>query len=353
MSRFKTCLHREWRHLIAITPSERPWQMPVAAALASGLPLAMAAAFDRLNYGFTASLAGLVFLYLPATALSHRMTRIAVCALGMAACYTLGLLCHFTPWLTVPTLAGLTMLVTLLIRRHAVGPPGSLFFVMAAAIGAETPMETRQLPVMVGWFCSGAMLACLIALVYSLHSLRHRKPKPVHRSPQPTFDGIVFDAVIIGACVGISLGLAHLLRLEKSYWVPVACLAVIQGTTLRAVWNRQVHRIIGTTLGLVLAWAILSLPLNDWLIAALVTGLMFVIEMMVVRHYAVATLFITPLGILLAEAATLGDTPAATLIAARFYDTLLGAFVGFLGGGCLHSPRFRQIASRPVRRFFP
>lgn len=305
-----------------------------------------------MNHGFIASLAGLVFLYLPATGLSHRMKQISACALGMAACYALGLLCHATPWVKVPTLAGITMLVTILVRRYQVGPPGSLFFVMVAAIGADTPMETRQLPFMVGWFCSGAVLACLIALIYSFHSLRHHQPTPAPKHPRPAFVDLVFDAVIIGACVGLSLALAHLLRLEKSYWVPVACLAVIQGTTLRAVWNRQVHRIIGTTLGLLLAWAILSLPLNAWLIAALVTGLMLVIETMVVRQYVVAAMFITPLGILLAEAANLGATPAAALITARFYDTLLGAFVGFLGGVCIHSPRFRQMAGRPLRRFF-
>lgn len=349
MFRFNTWVRHEWHHLTAITPSDRPWQMPVAAALASGVPLVLAAAFDRMNAGFTASLAGLVFLYLPATALSHRMKQIAACALGMTVCYTLGLLCHFTPWLKVPVLAGMTMLVTMLIRRYKVGPPGSLFFVMVAAISADTPMATRQIPVMVGWFGTGAMFACLIAFIYSLHRLRHHQPKPEPSHRKPSFEPDVFDAVVIGTSVGLSFALAQLLDLERSYWVPVACIAVIQGTTLRAVWNRQVHRIIGTTVGLLLAWAVLSLPLNPWIIAALVTGLMLVIETMVVRQYAVAAMFITPLGILLAEAADLGATPAAELIAARFYDTLLGALVGFLGGVCLHRPRFRQMAGRPLR----
>lgn len=349
MFRFKTWLHQEWRHLTAITPSDRPWQMPVAAALASGVPLAFGAAFDRLEDGLTASLSGLVFLYLPQTALRDRMKRIAACALGMAACYALGLLCHFTPWFTAPALACITMVVTLFVRRHAVAPPGSLFFIMVAAIGADTPMEIRQWPLRVGWFGSGAMLACLIALIYSLLSLRHHKLPAAPRTPRPAFDSIALDAVIIGTSVGLSVALAQLMRLEKSYWVPVACIAVIQGTTLRAVWNRQVQRIIGTTLGLLWAWAVLSLPLHPWLITALVTVLMLVIETLVVRQYMVAAMFITPLGILLAEAATLGETPAAMLVTARFFDTLLGAFVGFLGGACLHDPRFRRIGDRALR----
>ena len=116
--------------------------------------------------------------------------------------------------------------------------------------------------------------------------------------------------------------------------MPVGCLAVIQGTTLRAVWNKQVHRVIGTGIGLFVTWAILLLPLDKWSIGGLVMLLTFVIEMAVVRHYAFAAIFITPLSILLAEATMLGQRPAGALIAARFFDTALGGMVGFIGGVC-------------------
>ena len=39
------------------------------------------------------------------------------------------------------------------------------------------------------------------------------------------------------------IDVAALLGLEKAYWVPVSCLAVMQGVTLRASWQRNVHRI--------------------------------------------------------------------------------------------------------------
>lgn len=34
-----------------------------------------------------------------------------------------------------------------------------------------------------------------------------------------------FDAVVIGAFVGLSLLLAQMLALQRPYWVPVSCLA--------------------------------------------------------------------------------------------------------------------------------
>ena len=141
--------------------------------------------------------------------------------------------------------------------------------------------------------------------------------------------------------------------MEKAYWVPVSCLAVIQGSSLRAVWNRQLHRIVGTSLGLLVAWGLLLLPLDKWTVSLTMMALSFIIELTVVRHYAFASIFITPLTILLAEAATLGQGSTASLIQARFFDTMLGCLVGLAGGICLHHPRFRMVVGNALRWLFP
>jgi len=101
--RFLELLKEQLRLLLTINPSDRRWQMPIAAALATGLPLFVGAWFDRLDYGLVSSLGGLVFLYLPATPLSHRMVTLMACAFGMLACYTLGLMSHFLPWSAATT----------------------------------------------------------------------------------------------------------------------------------------------------------------------------------------------------------------------------------------------------------
>lgn len=200
----------------------------------------------------------------------------------------------------------------------------------------------------------GCVLSCIIAFCYSLLVLRLRAPKPVEPLPAPTFDYVVFDAIVIGLFVGLSLALAQLLQLERPYWVPVSCLAVIQGASLRAVWNRQAQRVLGTCVGLLLSWGLLLwLPLTPWNMALTMMVLTFVIEMMVVRHYGFAAVFITPMTILLAEAATLGHGSVGLLIQARFADTVLGCGIGLLGGMCLHSPRFRRVAGAWLRGAFP
>jgi uncharacterized membrane protein YccC len=79
-------------------------------------------------------------------------------------------------------------------------------------------------------------------------------------------------------------------------------------------------------------------------------ALTFVLEVAVVRHYAFAAICITLLTLLLAEAATLGHAAPSAPIQARFFDTVLGCFVGLVGGICLHSPRFRKVVARQGRR---
>lgn len=346
-------LREEWRHLTRMNTSDRPWQMPVAAALSSGLPIMVGAATDHLAYGMVASLGGMVFLYLPGTPLHHRMVTLMACAFGLIACYTLGLVCHFFPLALTPLLALLTMLVTMVVRFYRLGPPGAVFFVMAASLAAFTPTSVLEAPMRIGLITLGCLQAALIAFIYSLVHLRVRAPLPVEPLPAPTFDFVIFDSIVIGASVGLSLAIAQALQMPRAYWAPISCLAVVQGVTLRAVWNRQVHRIAGTGVGLGLAWALISLPLDAWSIAVLIILLSFIIETLVVRHYGVAVVFITPVTILLAEAATLGAEPAGAVIEARFFDTVLGCLVGLAGGFCLHSHTFRERAGGQIRRLVP
>lgn len=343
----------ELRTLGRVNRSDRPWEMPISAALASGLPLFIGIAAGEPGLGLVAALGGQVFLYLPPTRLSHRMAWLMACGFGMSGSYALGILSHGFPALALPLLVVITMVVMMICRFYAVPPPGSLFFVMAAAIGAFSPVTGRAALAQVGAFTLGSVLALAIAFVYSLHIVSRRGvPQPTPK-PEPEFDFVVLDSLVIGAFVGLSLLVAMLLHVDRPYWVPVSCLAVIQGASLRAVWTRQLHRIVGTTVGLLLFLAVAKLPLNLWAIAGLITALTFIIETLVVRHYALATVFITPLAILLAEAAYLPQLPPEGIVQARWVDTVIGCLVGLVGGACLHSPRFRGAVRAGLQWLLP
>jgi uncharacterized membrane protein YccC len=352
LARARGLLARELQHLARVNASSRPWAMPVAAALASGLPILIGAWRGDLAHGLVASLGGLVFLYLPGTALSHRMAWLMACAFGLVASYALGILSNAYQPLTIPVLALIAIVVTMVCRFYAVPPPGSLFFVMAASIGAYTPASGLAAILQVGLVGMGCVLAVGIAFVYSLWMLRRFAPAPAP-APVTDFDVVVVEPVLIGGFVGLSLALAQALQLPRPYWVPVSCMAVIQGASLRAVWVRQFHRIAGTAVGLLVFWALAALPLDAWRIALLLTALTFVVESLVVRHYGLAVIFITPLTILLADAAHLGTQSPQALMQARLVDTVVGCLAGLAGGICLHSTSVRDRLGAVLRRLLP
>jgi hypothetical protein len=353
MNPLRELLARELRELARINASNRPWEMPLAAAAASGLPILIGAAYGELGHGLVASLGGMVFLYLPAASLSHRMAWLMACAFGLVASYTLGILSNVYEPLTIPVLAVIAAVVTMVCRFYAVPPPGSLFFMMAAAIGAYTPARALEAVTQVGLLSMGCVLAVAIAFVYSLYLLRRDAPAAAPPREVPSFEVVVVEPVLIGGFVGLSLAVAQLLQLQRPYWVPVTCLAVIQGVSLRAVWTRQFHRIAGTALGLLVFWGLTALPLDAWGVAIVLTVLTFVIETLAVRHYALAVVFITPLAILLAEGTHLASEGPQAVMQARLVDTVLGCLVGLAGGACLHSAALRGRLTAVLRRWLP
>src|SRR5690606_3834644 len=128
-----------------------------------------------------------------------------------------------------------------------------------------------------GYFVVGCIWACAIAVIYSIHALRHRSPLPVRAPSARHRHAAAVDAVIMGVFVGASLAVAAALELERAYWVPVSCLAIMQGVTMRASWSRNVHRIVGTAIGIGLTWVLYPLVSGVWAVAIAVTVLTFLI----------------------------------------------------------------------------
>lgn len=315
--------------------------MPVAAALASCGPLWLGAGLGHLDRGLVAAMGGLLFLYLPATPWGSRMATLGTQGLSMVGCYAVGELARQLSGGTVPLLALLAAGVCLQCRRHRVGPPGALFFVLPACVAAYAPAQGPDSGLRLALFAAGAVWAWGVAAAYSLDQLRRRPPAQAARGPALAAEPLLYDALILGWLVGLSLLLAQWLGLARPYWAPVSCL-VVQGATLRLTWDRQLQRLLGTGLGMLLAWGLLQRPLDAWTLCALMTLLTIAAETAIVRHYGLAVVFITPLTIFLAEAAHLGDTAPAVLVQTRFWGTLLGCWVGLAGAGLLHSTRCRQ-----------
>lgn len=327
----------------------RAWHMPVMAAIATSFPIFLGAYFDQLSSGLVASLGAMVFLNLPYQGtFFFRMTQVLACSFGFVACYAVGLITHLEPRLTLPLLFFVTFWVALFGRYFRLTPPAGTFILMAAAIALFMPIAPLQIPFYIGLIGLGCLFSGVIACIYTL-SLFAGGKQNTHSEPFAYRDDMMVDSALVATTVTASLAVALLLDMSRPYWVTVSCFTIITGMTVLSIWTKQLQRVIGTFFGMAVAWGLLLFDLNPWQVAIAMLLLVVIIETLVVRNYALAIAFVTPLTILMAEySSQVVHTANAetSVIIARFWDTLLGCVIGLLGGMIIHSRRLRPSLHR-------
>lgn len=133
-------------------------------------------------------------------------------------------------------------------------------------------------------------------------------------------------AVVLAA----SALIANAFRLGHAYWVPLSCAAVLLGSTAVATFHRAVQRSLGTFIGLLAASLILYAKPEGYVLIIANMLFTFCTELLIVRNYAFAILFITPNALLMAEAsAPIADV--ASFAGARLANVVLGSVIGLLG----------------------
>ena len=137
------------------------------------------------------------------------------------------------------------------------------------------------------------------------------------------------SAARMGVAVAVAVGIGHALGLGHAYWVGLTVAAVLQGSNLALTRSRVVQRVVGTGIGVVLAFALLGWGPPLWvavLAAALFQGM---VELVISTHYGLAVVGITVLALLLVHIGS-SDEDVAPLIGARLLDTAIGAGLALL-----------------------
>lgn len=347
---FTRFIKSEFHALLELKKSERLWHIPVLASLCVGIPLLIGLYFNRLDYGIIACTGGMVILYLPPTSLANRMITLVACSFGLAFSFGVSIAFSFNPVLSSIVLGLIAFSAHWITRYFEMKPPGGFFFVMIAAIAASMKFDFYTIPTRIGLIVMSGMLACVLAFFYSLYITK----KNVHKE-EPASLGTnkftkVMESLIIAVVMAASLLISHLLKLEKPYWVPISCAAVMQGISLHHIWQRSLQRILGTFIGLGVAWLLLKINMTPLTICISIMLLQFIVEMLIVRHYGLAVIFITPLTLFLAEAGSAMNADTDLLISTRLLDIVIGSTIGLIGGWFLHNQQVRESTERRIRK---
>lgn len=335
--------------------SDRLWQMPFFAGLSVGIVLFISVLMNRPDLGLVAMIGTMTFLYVPETPIYHKMILSMCCAFGIVASFSLGLLTQLLPSITPLVVFIVTMVSAQVVRYFSIAAPGFFFFTFAMVLGSYSPFKIGEFPMAIGLVAIGSMVANIMVLLYSLsviYLFKSHKPKPIPKVGEFGFGVTIIDPVIIATFVSGSMILQYLLGLERGYWVTLSCAAVMTAVTFKQVWIRQTQRILGTFVGVSFAYWLLHYTFTPLEFAILMMTLMFFSELIVVRNYALAMVFLTPYSTYLAEAASFMNYDPDLIIKARLLDITIGSFIGLIGGAVMRWEALRQILANILQKIF-
>ena len=339
------------RRLVSLGPSRVDHVPALRISLGLALPLTVLLLTGRIEWAMYVGFGAFTGIYSRYEPTALRFRRQSTAGVMLVVCVTLGAslaqLGEVLPpvaesWTTLMVSAVVAGLAATLVMVAGLKPGGAIFPLFAiAAIGAAPPAA----PIWVALLVSASAAALCVGLGLLGHWAGERHPGVVlstdHLHATRAERTAEFLRYTVAALAAGLLGL--LSGLPFPYWAQVAAVAPLAPLGYSAQVERGLQRVVGTTLGIVTTAFLLSFPAEPWQLVVWVVLLQFLAELYVLRNYAMALLFITPLALLMVQ---LGHPePAGPMLRARVLETAIGVAVGLvmiLGRRALERRRARQ-----------
>ncbi len=299
-----------------------------------GLPLLVLFACGRVDIAVYAAFGALTSLYGHSETAERRADTELVVGAGMVATIAVGAIYAATQgpaWLLG------TMLAAVVIGAGTLGtvmgwvPRGEIFFVLAFLVVAEIPLKPEQVGSAIAASAGGAGTAILLTLLGGKSALnararmRHLKTRAADGAAK--LDMRQHIVIIAAAAIGVvgAWFLALTLHIGHPFWSPVTVAALMPALTSSDIFRRTFQLVLGTLGGVCLAFLLFSTEPSVFALIVLITVFQGVAELFVVRNYAIALLFISPLAIGMSN---LGRGLAWTpLLVERLIEAGLGSVV--------------------------
>jgi hypothetical protein len=330
------------RSLFALPPGLAPrrW-IATRAALSIGVPFGALTLLGHEGIGLQAAAGAFVALFFASAGAAERAKALPIVGAALLACAALGVALSPWPWLLAAGLVAVAVCSSALAFAFRVGPPGPVFFVLSYGLSANITAVVDGSRITDPWtflaaITGGALFSYLVALTPLLRRAERSRPvRPLRELlPGPWLGAGERELILRIAVVAVlgTLATVALLDPHRAYWTVSAGVAVIGLTPSRgSSVVRGLHRTVGTLLGAALAVALAPLSTIPLLLVALLMLLQFGIELVVVRNYALALVFITPLVLLITAAAT-GTADVTGAAWERVIDTAIGSVLAVVTG---------------------
>lgn len=325
----------ELGRLIAVGPHAGAHRVAARAGVSILVPLLVVLALDRLDWSIYAAFGAFASLYGRERVDRPRLVLQLTAGAVMVATVTLGALVGVSAhrqWLSVPVAAVVAVTAAYLSARQGWHPPGSLFAVFGFAAVASIPADSGQVAVAAAVSACSAAFAIVVGNVGALW--RRVRRTALVTGPGRPIGGAVEGAWRYALQSGAGVLLAGLVAtgagIGRPYWAMVAAVVPLVAQELSVQVTRALHRVVGTGLGLGLAWLLFRLDLPGLALVGVVAGLQAGTELFVGRNYALALLCVTPLALMMVH--LVAPVPTGRLLADRGLETLIGVAVGVAVG---------------------
>ncbi|MDQ0578082.1 FUSC family protein [Streptomyces rishiriensis] len=321
--------------LLPLKPNTARVRVGVRAAVCAALPVALGAATGHTVTGLIASTGSLAALYSADAAPRREAFTVGSAAAVLVLSLACGTLAAHHPWPAVAVTALWTALVSYACTALAARPPGMMMFVLVCALGTVLPGNVLLLAAATA--ATGAA-ATLLSVLDQAWRTRRGQPEPVHNNRaarartaarlavafNPAGSPFVLMALRSAGAVATAGAVSILLGLERPYWAMATAAAVLsRGNQTSTAANRALQRLLGTLAGCLLAALLLMAHPRAWAAALVLAALTFATELFVSRNYALAMVFVTPMALLLVDAAGPAQ-PVGALLTSRAVETFLG-----------------------------
>ncbi|MEH0109403.1 FUSC family protein [Tersicoccus sp. MR15.9] len=313
------------REFFRFGPAQADHLSAARIAVGVAVPLLIVMLLGRTDLAVFAAFGSFTGIYAKRETLRRRMFHQSLAGLVILVCLAIGLGCAHAQ-VSGPTivLVGSVVAAVGAVIAANVGfkPSGSVFFVFAFTSIAALPTPPSFLSGMV--VAATTVIFCVVLGVLSrvLPGMGDGVAMPGGSfSPaQLAWHGSQFLVVaLVAGFLGQLSGAGH------SNWAMVAGIAAIAAPDAPARVSRAIHRVVGTLAGVALTAVILGVHPGPWPLAIVVVVLQFLGELFVIRHYATALIFITPLALCMVQ---LGNPmPVEQLVFSRAVETVIGAAV--------------------------
>lgn len=323
-----------WRAALTIDLGRTSVAAPLRVGIAIGLVLVVGGLTGHRDIAGFAALGALVSAFCRPDPYRARAGRLGAVAVGSIAAITVGGLLgalHASVPVQIIAIAALSGLAALAMGMLRIAGPGAVIFVFAAAAAVGSVHDVDMLIRAVAATAVGALVGAAASLGPWL--LDRTQPDHPHYESvwqlltQIPRKDLVSNSIRITIASAASAAVAAALGISHPMWAAMGAMAAMQGIAYHVTVTRGVQRLLGNIAGAAIAAVLLGVGLGYWGAVVAIIIFQIIAEVMATVNYALCSIAVTPMALLLTTLSA-GLPPAAALD--RVADTLIGVVIGII-----------------------